>query len=207
MRWLVAIIVAACVAAGCVAAQKDSIVTPPPKLRPLVWPLVHKSGSAGSCFPVLVLPGRTYILTAAHLISSPDPSDYSAGGVPCAHICGVLPESDLALLRIDIEAAETLELDFAPVEFGERLISMGWPLIADMWATEGLASGDNRMSCNIYPGFSGGPVLRESNFGVIGVNSSILADYSQYVTFAALYGPLAGEDKYEWFWTAVAKDH
>lgn len=149
-------------------------------------------GGTGSGF---VIDTQGHIVTNNHVVDEADfiEVEFYNGLLAQAEIVGLDPDSDIAVLRVNVPA-ETL----APVTFGDSdalavgdsVLAIGSPFGQDWTLTTGIVSGLDRVirglgqfsiggviqtDAAINPGNSGGPLLNA--FGqVIGVNSQILSE-------------------------------
>jgi S1-C subfamily serine protease len=199
----------------CTAEKRPSLPLSTEDLLASVWSIRNTSEHVhGTCFPVMCVPTRggykVGVLTAAHIVSVHDAGFYKVVipgldiEMACSRIMGVNHESDTALLLIhSAEPVEVFSMSFEPVHWGEPLIAIGRPGDMGTWITAGFASGADRMSCDIAPGCSGGPVLRVSDHTVVGVNSATLTNMFNTYTFAALYGPIVNQT---WIVEELAKE-
>jgi 2-alkenal reductase len=142
-----------------------------------------------------------HIVTNNHVIEDADEIDVTFwdGSVSTAKLIGADPYSDLALLRVEVEAAKLLPLllgDSDRVRVGQRVIAIGNPFGLVGTMTVGIVSGKGRTlpadsptggsnnfsnpdiiqtDAAINPGNSGGPLLNSAG-EVIGVNTAIRTD-------------------------------
>ncbi|MBL8134771.1 MAG: trypsin-like peptidase domain-containing protein [Anaerolineae bacterium] len=152
--------------------------------------------SSGSGF---VYDSAGYIITNAHVVA--DARDilvtYFDGRISEAEVVGVDTYSDLAVLRVEIEANHLRPVTFGDsrrIRVGERAIAIGNPFGLSTSMTVGIVSGLGRqlpsaeligasgpgfenpsiiqVDTDINPGNSGGPLLN-SHGEVIGVNTAI----------------------------------
>ena len=149
---------------------------------------------SGSGF-VLDLDG--HIVTNNHVIEDADEIDvtFSDGSVAVARLVGSDPYSDLAVIKVDVEASRLRPLEIGDsdaVRVGQRVIAIGNPFGLVGTMTVGIVSGKGRTlpadsidaatrfsnpdiiqtDAAINPGNSGGPLLN-SRGQVIGVNTAI----------------------------------
>jgi serine protease Do len=106
-----------------------------------------------------------------------------------AEYVGVYPESDLAVLKIDVPGLPALEwADSDQARVGDWVVALGFPLGVGYSATSGIVSATDRSIGNaqglggfdsfiqtdaaINPGNSGGPLV-DVNARVLGINASI----------------------------------
>lgn len=149
---------------------------------------------SGSGF-VLDLNG--HIVTNNHVIEDADEIDvtFSDGSVAVARLVGSDPYSDLAVIKVNVEASRLRPLEIGDsdaVRVGQRVIAIGNPFGLVGTMTVGIVSGKGRTlpadsidaatrfsnpdiiqtDAAINPGNSGGPLL-DSRGQVIGVNTAI----------------------------------
>ncbi|HPG26315.1 MAG: trypsin-like peptidase domain-containing protein [Spirochaetaceae bacterium] len=107
-----------------------------------------------------------------------------------AHVVGVEPRKDLAVLRVDLSGLEVVPLPIGrsdPLVVGQKVLAIGNPFGLDRTVTTGIVSALGReiptkggfviedviqTDASINPGNSGGPLL-DSAGRVIGVNTAI----------------------------------
>jgi 2-alkenal reductase len=151
-------------------------------------PEVLQSGS-GSGF---VLDTDGHIVTNAHVVEDAQRIEvnFFNGVLAKAAIVGLDNNSDIAVLKVDVDASMLAPVTFADsdlLDIGERVLAIGSPFGQRWTITEGIISGLERTisgltqfsiggviqtDAAINPGNSGGPLLNTSGH-VIGVNSQI----------------------------------
>ena len=141
-----------------------------------------------------------YILTNAHVVQGADRivvvPPISRSGWPRdekgarsnyrAHLVGIHPETDLAVLKIDAQGLPTLPLRTAGVTQGELVFAVGAPQGLASTMTMGVVSSASRQldldspflfiqtDAPINPGNSGGPLVNADG-EVVGINTFILS--------------------------------
>lgn len=129
-----------------------------------------------------------HILTNYHVIEAADAIEVglSDGRQAQAVLVGADPESDLAVLKIDLPDLAAIHFsDDQPVQIGQVVLAIGNPFGVGQTTTMGIVSalGRNRLGANIYenfiqtdaainPGNSGGALVDTSG-RLIGVNTAI----------------------------------
>ncbi|MBI5568205.1 MAG: trypsin-like peptidase domain-containing protein [Chloroflexi bacterium] len=142
-----------------------------------------------------------HIVTNNHVVEGADEIDvtFADGSVAVAKLIGTDPYSDLAVIKVDVDAAKLQPLPIADsdlVKVGQRVIAIGNPFGLVGTMTVGIVSGKGRTlpadgptsasgnfsnpdiiqtDAAINPGNSGGPLLN-SKGEVIGVNAAIRTD-------------------------------
>jgi S1-C subfamily serine protease len=146
-----------------------------------------------------------YIVTNDHVVdgASQIEVDFYDGTLAWAQIVGVDPDSDLAVLKVDVPAETLYPVTFGDsdaLQIGETVLAIGSPFGQDWTLTSGIISGLDRTiqgltefsiggviqtDAAINPGNSGGPLL-DLQGHVIGVNSQIAttSDSNSGVGFA-----------------------
>lgn len=131
----------------------------------------------------------TFVVTAYHVIEGRENISVIAadGGLQPAEISQVMPNEDVAILRVS-QALPALTIRFDEIRLGEEVIALGYPLPElqgrDLTATSGEVNsvsgfrGDPRffqLNAVIQPGNSGGPVVGADG-RVVGIALSRLSD-------------------------------
>jgi S1-C subfamily serine protease len=138
------------------------------------------------------------ILTNAHVVDGAASLTVTldSGNKTPARILGLDPVLDLALLRVDTNAALPAARlgDSTAVKVGDEVAAIGNPIGLDQTMTRGIVSGLNRLlpgisdepmiqtDAPINPGNSGGPLVDRCG-GVVGINTLISED-AQSIGFA-----------------------
>ncbi|WP_217495389.1 DegQ family serine endoprotease [Halofilum ochraceum] len=152
----------------------------------------RERSSLGSGF---VISEDGYVLTNAHVVNEADQiivkmddrQEYEA------EVVGVDKPSDVALLKIDAEGLDTVELgDSEELNVGQWVLAIGSPFGLEHTATQGIVSALNRNLPNdtytpfiqtdvaVNPGNSGGPLFNGEG-EVIGINSQIFSRSGGYM--------------------------
>lgn len=146
---------------------------------------------AGSGF---VYDTQGHIITNHHVVEGATEIavNFLDGTITRATVVGLDPDSDIAVLRVDVDPDKLQPLtfaDMASVTIGEPVYAIGSPFGQRWTLTSGIVSATNRAisgleafsiggaiqtDAAVNPGNSGGPLLDE-NAHVIGVNSQILS--------------------------------
>ncbi|NCV74164.1 MAG: PDZ domain-containing protein [Actinobacteria bacterium] len=166
------------------------------RLIPAVVSIAVKGGSGSGTGSGFFLDSDGFILTNNHVVESAANSgritvETSDGKKYPARLIGRDNSYDLAVLKIDVQAAPTLQLGNSDqVMVGDAVIAIGSPLGLSGTVTAGIISSKNRpvttgngfgessfinalqTDAAINPGNSGGPLV-DSTGAVIGVNSAI----------------------------------
>lgn len=142
-----------------------------------------------------VIDDQGHIITNNHVVEDADRLyiTFADGNVALAQIIGRDPNSDLAVVKVDVDAALLHPVEFGDsdqVKVGQRVAAIGNPFGLDGTMTLGIVSGVGRVlretgsytnpdiiqtDAPINPGNSGGPLL--DTFGrVVGVNTAIRTD-------------------------------
>ena len=174
----------------------DSIAALAARVIPAVVSISVKGSSSSGTGSGFFLDSNGYILTNNHVVEAAATRgtitvELSNGKKYGAKLMGRDNSYDLAVLKIDVTSAPTLQLgnsDLAQV--GDSVIAIGSPLGLSGTVTSGIISSKNRAvttgngsgessfinalqtDAAINPGNSGGPVV-DSTGAVIGVNSAI----------------------------------
>ncbi len=140
-----------------------------------------------------------YIVTNNHVVAEADEIKVNIQGGPegvDAEIVGRDPETDLALIKIDVDKDLPVLTfgDSEAVKVGQWVVAIGNPFGLDHSVTAGIISAKGRIigsgpfddfiqtDASINPGNSGGPLLNMDG-QVIGINSAIIAS-GQGIGFA-----------------------
>ena len=153
----------------------------------------------------VILSSQGYILTNYHVIENADEIEvYLADGKSVsANILGADPETDLAVLTIEVENLPTLVLsDTSALQVGDVVLAIGNPFGFGQTVTQGIisATGRNRLGINTFenfiqtdaainPGNSGG-ALSNAHGELVGINTAIFSKSggSQGIGFAIPIG-------------------
>ena len=142
-----------------------------------------------------------YILTNYHVISERDEVRVRLrdGRVAAAKLIGSDPDTDLAVLKIDLEDLPSLPIaDANKYRVGDIVLAIGDPFAIGQTVTQGIisATGRTRVSQNTYenfiqtdaainPGNSGGALINTQG-EIVGINSNIFSSTGNYqgISFA-----------------------
>jgi serine protease Do len=159
-------------------------------------PEKRRTNSLGSGF---IISKDGYIVTNHHVVAKADEIEATLRGSEesyPAEVVGSDPETDLALLKIDVQR-DLPVLDFGnsdKLEPGEWVVAIGNPFGLDHTVTAGIISAKGRVigagaydnflqtDASINPGNSGGPLLNLDG-EVVGINTAIVAS-GQGIGFA-----------------------
>ena len=174
----------------------DSIAALAARVIPAVVSISVKGSSGSGTGSGFFLDSNGYILTNNHVVEAAAASgtitvELSNGKKYGAKLMGRDNSYDLAVLKIDVTSAPTLQLGNSDlVQVGDSVIAIGSPLGLSGTVTSGIISSKNRAvttgngngessfinalqtDAAINPGNSGGPLV-DSTGAVIGVNSAI----------------------------------
>lgn len=138
----------------------------------------------------VLISDRGYILTNHHVISGADEIQVALldGRVVAATIVGTDPETDLALLHIDLQPLPDLPPSTAPLRVGDVVLAIGNPFGIGQTVTQGIVSATGRnylglttfenfiqTDAAINPGNSGGALVNARG-ELVGINTAF---YSQ----------------------------
>lgn len=131
-----------------------------------------------------------YVLTNHHVINGADEIQVALrdGRETLAEVIGTDPESDLAVLKIDLDDLPVIELtDSADVAVGDVALAIGNPFGVGQTVTMGIisATGRNHLGLNAYedfiqtdaainPGNSGGALVNPEG-SMVGINTAIFS--------------------------------
>lgn len=143
----------------------SDIGPPPSYLHPAqaTVKVILGEGGMGSGIPVVVTPqGFTIVLTAKHVVegAAQETMSVKAGEVTkSVSRVELHPTLDIAAVWVQIQLP-VVPVDVSPTAFGERLQGVGFLFGDQLQLAEGLVSAPGKLSIDILPGCSGGPVLR-----------------------------------------------
>ncbi len=168
---LSAIIVAAAIACvtlperGFDLADRMSLLLDTPTSTATAWPLTEDS-----------------YMSAAHAVAGWSPSEVTVDGVMVESFELILGQDAVILHMAEPHGYTPWPLDVRELLPGERVYLSGWGIGLHWWS-EGFATNDqDRLSLNIAPGDSGGPVM-DADGDVIGIvwGRGSLADHHCYI--------------------------
>ena len=185
--------------AAAVSPVPGSVAAVAAKVIPAVVSIEVRTGETGDTGSGVVIDGKGYLLTNNHVISLAATDStaqltvvFSDGKRLPASIVGRDPESDLAVLKTDVNGATVATLgDSSKVLVGDAVIAIGSPLGLAGTVTTGIISAKDRpvrlagsdsdtnavidalqTDAAINPGNSGGALV-DSAGAVVGINSAI----------------------------------
>lgn len=136
-----------------------------------------------------------YILTNYHVISNRDEIyvRLNDGRTAPAQLIGSDPETDLAVLKINLENLPTLAIaDVSKIRVGDIVLAIGYPFAIGQSVTQGIISATGRTSVSqntyenfiqtdaaINPGNSGGALINTEG-EIVGINSNIYSSSGNY---------------------------
>jgi len=149
-------------------------------------------GSSGSGF---VIDQQGHIVTNFHVVDGADEIivNFLDGTIVRAEVTGLDPDSDIAVIRVDLPAERLKPVTFGSektLSIGQAVLAIGSPFQQRWTMTRGIVSALDRdirglgqysvgsviqTDASINPGNSGGPLLNMAG-EVIGVNSQILSE-------------------------------
>ncbi len=153
----------------------------------LIRPRQHVETSLGSG---VIMSRQGYILTNDHVIRGADAVQVSLqdGRTAGAKIIGTDPETDIAVLKIDLPGLATISLgDSESLRVGDVVLAIGNPFGVGQTVTMGIvsATGRNKLGINTFenyiqtdaainPGNSGGALI-DARGDLIGINTAIFS--------------------------------
>ena len=154
----------------------------------------RKKAETGSGSGVIIKKSG-YILTNYHVISHRDEVRVrlNDGRVAVAELIGTDPDTDLAVLKIDLKNLPALSIaDVTKLRVGDIVLAIGDPFAIGQTVTQGIvsATGRTRVSQNTYedfiqtdaainPGNSGGALINVDG-EIVGINSNIYSSTGNY---------------------------
>ena len=151
-------------------------------------PSDQASSSRGSSGSGVILSSQGHIITNQHVITGADDIrvTLSDGRTAKAHVIGTDPDTDLAVLKIDLEDIPTVTLAHSEsAQVGDVVLAIGNPFRVGQTVTMGIISalGRDDVGINFYedfiqtdaavnPGNSGGALI-DSNGNLLGINTLI----------------------------------
>jgi serine protease DegQ len=150
--------------------------------------LPHSATSLGSG---VILNAEGYVITNFHVVEAADAIEvaFSDGRQKRATLVGVDPETDLAVLKVDLPDLQAMQIaDATRLSIGDVVLAMGNPFGVGLTSTMGIVSavGRNRLGINIYenfiqtdaainPGSSGGALI-DATGQLVGINTAIYSE-------------------------------
>ena len=149
----------------------------------------------------VIIRNNGYILTNYHVIKQRDEVvvRLNNGKVARAELIGADPETDLAVLKIEMGNLPTLQpADITRIHVGDIVLAIGDPFAIGQTVTQGIisATGRTRVSLNTYenfiqtdaainPGNSGGALINTDG-EIVGINSNIFSSTGNFqgISFA-----------------------
>jgi serine peptidase DegS len=149
----------------------------------------------------VIIKNSGYVLTNYHVISDRDEVRVrlSDGRVAAAKLIGSDPDTDLAVLKINLKDLPSLTIaDANKYRVGDIVLAIGDPFAIGQTVTQGIisATGRTRVSQNTYenfiqtdaainPGNSGGALINTQG-EIVGINSNIFSSTGNYqgISFA-----------------------
>jgi len=138
----------------------------------------------------VIVSAEGYVLTNHHVIRGADQIQVALrdGRETLAEVVGTDPESDLAVLRIELDDLPVIELtDSTKVAIGDVALAIGNPFGVGQTVTMGIisATGRSHLGLNAYedfiqtdaainPGNSGGPLINPAG-AMVGINTAIFS--------------------------------
>lgn len=138
----------------------------------------------------VIISAEGYILTNNHVIEAADEIEVALrdGRTASARIVGTDPDTDLAILKIDIPQLQSITLGHSKqLRVGDVVLAIGNPFGVGQTVTSGIvsATGRNMLGINTYenfiqtdaainPGNSGGALVT-ANGNLIGINTAIFS--------------------------------
>jgi len=173
-------------------------VNAPRLLLPQAWehlfgelPDVQQRRSSTSLGSGVIVRADGYILTNHHVVARADAIEValSDGRQTHARVVGADPDSDLAVLKIDLPDLRPIRMAGAPpLHVGDVVLAIGNPFGVGQTTTMGIVSalGRSRLGINLYenfiqtdaainPGNSGGALI-DVNGRLVGINTAIYSE-------------------------------
>jgi serine protease DegQ len=166
------------------SASGKAAATQPPPGYPPVAQLESSLGSG------VIVSGDGYILTNYHVINGADAIQVGLqdGRVLAARVVGVDPDTDLALLKVDMAGLKPIQLGRSDdLKVGDVVLAIGDPYGVGQTVTQGIVSATGRSQLGlstfenfiqtdaaINPGNSGGALI-DAGGNLIGINTAIFS--------------------------------
>lgn len=150
---------------------------------------VPQSGSETNLGSGVVVSKDGYIVTNAHVVARADEIVVAMndGRKGVAKVVGTDPDSDLAVIKVDMNDLEPLAFREAPIEVGDVALAIGNPFGVGQTVTQGIISATGRtgLGINTYedfiqtdaainPGNSGGALV-DARGELVGINTAIFS--------------------------------
>jgi serine protease DegS len=143
----------------------------------------------------IIIRDSGYILTNYHVIANRDEIyvRLNDGRSTLAELIGSDPETDLAVLKINLDNLPTLTVaDVSKLRVGDIVLAIGYPFAIGQSVTQGIISATGRTSVSqntyenfiqtdaaINPGNSGGALINTKG-EIVGINSNIYSSTGNY---------------------------
>ena len=143
----------------------------------------------------IIIRDSGYILTNYHVIANGDEIfvRLNDGRSTVAELIGSDPETDLAVLKINLENLPTMTIaDVTKLRVGDIVLAIGYPFAIGQSVTQGIISATGRTSVSqntyenfiqtdaaINPGNSGGALINTDG-EIVGINSNIYSSTGNY---------------------------
>jgi serine protease DegS len=147
----------------------------------------------------VIMSHEGYLLTNNHVTADADTIVVALqdGRQTIAHLIGSDPDTDLAVLKIDLDNLPAISLGHSEnIRIGDVALAIGNPFGVGQTVTMGIisATGRNQLGLNTYEDFiqtdaainlgNSGGALVDANGNLIGINTAILSGGSQGIGFA-----------------------
>jgi serine protease DegS len=165
-------------------AKSTPRATPPDPYGPPAEQLENSLGSG------VIVSGDGYILTNLHVINGADAIQVGLqdGRTAAARIVGADPDTDLALLKVDVNGLEPIELGRSDdLKVGDVVLAIGDPYGVGQTVTQGIVSATGRSQLGlstfenfiqtdaaINPGNSGGALVNARG-ELVGINTALFS--------------------------------
>ena len=158
-----------------------------------------KSNEELSLGSAVIMSHEGYLLTNNHVTSDADTIVVALqdGRQTVAHLIGSDPDTDLAVLKIDLDSLPAISIGHSEaIRIGDVALAIGNPFGVGQTVTMGIisATGRNQLGLNTYEDFiqtdaainlgNSGGALVDANGNLIGINTAILSGGSQGIGFA-----------------------
>lgn len=123
------------------------------------WPIDCTWSDGRQAFEILMLTARH----VAQGLQGPVIAYHRDGRQLAGEVLHLHPAEDAALvLFLSPEPVETIEIDFRPLQYGERVTVPGYQGMELPYIVEGFASGEDQIGVDMWGGGSGSPVLDQA---------------------------------------------